>query len=290
MTTALGVDVDTDGNGVDPLTHRNIIMRHWNNTGIMGGLTVSGRSDLYYAVSAGVAVCSMGSADGYTEAYFAGGTTENAVSAGDGTYSRIDSIYLLANTGTPDNVVHCMVVQGTPSASPAAPTLPAGALPLQQMLVPAGASKTSSASVNGSQNYAIPYGGSLGQVGRSVDNSDYSSVWTDTAFHNMLLCTFSVPTDRMIHVDYQCSPYALGDGGSVISRIMIDEQTVKQAEIWCNNIADMKYLFYDGVVAAGSHTCRIMAAKKTGEQVKYVGSSASYIGRAVQVWDRGVSQ
>ena len=290
MTTALGVDVDTDGNGVDPLTHRQIIKRHWNNTGIIGGLTVSGRSDLYYAVSTGVAVCSMGDADGYVEAYWPGGVTENTVDAGDGTYARIDSVYLLANTGTPDNLVHCMVAQGTPSASPVAPSLPSGALRLQDMLVPAGASTTGAAALNGSQLYAIPYGGSLGQIGRSVDDSDYSSIWTDTAFHNMLLCTFSVPTDRMIHIDYQCSPYALGTGGSVISRIMIDEQTVKQAELFCNNIADMKYLFYDGAVSAGTHTCRIMAAKQTGEQVKYKGSGSSYIGRAVQVWDRGVSQ
>ena len=60
MTTALGVAPDPTGRGVDPPTHRRIIKAHWENTGIVCGLDVTGRSDLRYSVAAGVAVCSRG--------------------------------------------------------------------------------------------------------------------------------------------------------------------------------------------------------------------------------------
>jgi len=305
MTTALGVDVDTNGNGVDPLTHRQIIKRHWNNTGIIGGLTVSGRSDLYYAVSAGVAVCSMGSADGYTEAYFAGGKTENAVSAGDGTYARIDSVYLLANTGTPDNAVHCGVVQGTPAASPSAPTLPAGALLLQQMLVPAGASKTSSASANGSQNYAIPYGGSLGRLAYAKVTGDYT-IPEDKQWHSQVSATFRVPTDRLVTVEWKACTTVGTSGtsaddananmGSYYLQLLVDGNVINEINsaigVKADEITSFRYDYvsttsYDVNVTAGTHT---VLARVYGNKGHWTYPVTFKNGRQIKVMDRGVAQ
>jgi len=53
MTTALGVSVDENDNGVTPLTHRMIIGSFFQNKGGVEGLKVTGRSDLEYAVAAG---------------------------------------------------------------------------------------------------------------------------------------------------------------------------------------------------------------------------------------------
>ena len=288
MTTALGVDVDTNGNGVDPLTHRQIIKRHWNNTGIIGGLTVSGRSDLYYAVSAGVAVCSMGDADGYTEAYFAGGKTENAVSAGDGTYPRIDSIYLLANTGTPDNQVHCLVVQGTPSASPVAPVLPAGGLLVQQMLVPAGASATSAASDNGSRNFAIPYGSDLGRIGYAANTTTTEQAY-DSNWYTQVAATVRVPTDRL--VDVRWTARASGSGGSTESsyyiQLLIDGTVVSdgQDEISVPANYERKQFSFTPNLTPGEHTIAIQAKCNTGKP-RFTWRGI----RTVEVFDRGVAQ
>lgn len=312
MTTALGVDIDTNGNGVDPLTHRQIIKRHWNNTGIIGGLTVSGRSDLYYGVSPGVAVCSRGDADGYTEAYFPGGNTENAVSSGDGTYSRIDSIYLLANTGTPDNDVHCMVVQGTPAASPVAPTLPAGALLLQQMLMPAGASNTSSAARYGDVNYAIPYGAWLPRLGYQKATSPYvvpedvqngKMVW-----YQLLAAKFMIPTDRLVNISFETSSTvgAAGTGdelnqraGSFFVQIRVDGNVVNDTSIlneyvtgngWeleSSRYSTPQKVDIDVNVEAGSH---FVAVWVTGNNAPYTYPVTLNGKRMLKIEDRGVAQ
>ena len=288
MVTALGVDVDTNGNGLDPLTHRQIIRRHWNNTGIMGGLTVCGRSDLYYGVSAGVAVCSMGDADGYTEAYWPGGNTENAVSAGDGTYPRIDSVYLLANTGTPDNVVHCKVAQGTPAASPSAPTLPAGALLLQQMRVPAGASKTSSASVNGSQNYAIPYGVTLGVLAqdRNSGNEGYDPAYNGTPRNAV---EFTLSTDRIVEIRFQCRVTGGVDPSSSMHFSITDNGVALdpgfgQLEFSTQGAAEVKSYSNMFNLDAGVHRI-ILSVRAVGSRFNFYG-----FGSRVFIVDQGVTK
>lgn len=264
MTTALGVDVDTNGNGVDPLTHRQIIKRHWGNTGIVGGLTVSGRSDLYYAVSAGVAVCSMGAADGYTEAYFAGGNTENAVSAGDATYPRIDTVYILANTGSPDNLVHVEVAQGTPSASPVKPALPVGAQPLMSMLLAAGAQNTGAAiPVDASATYAIPYGASMGVLNRYV--------YTGAAPRNQTTLTtigakkIILPTDRNMHFWAKFSLSTSGSSGSeggLWGYFRVDGQAVTRWQAaYSNQRWDNLEFTWDEPVEQGTHTVDLQYAR-----------------------------
>lgn len=288
MVTALGVDVDADGNGVDPLTHRNILKSRWVNTGVVGGLVVSGRGDLYYAVSAGMAVCSMGDADGYTEAYWPGGVTENAVSAGDGTYARIDTVYLLANTGTPDNVVHCRVVQGTPSASPVAPVLPSGALVLMRMLMPAGGSSTGASSRRAGVGYAVPYGVSLGLLAqsRNTGNDDFSPSANGMPRHAV---DFTLSTDRLLEIRFQCRVtggsgsgssmyFSVGDNGDVL------DPGSGQLEFATSGVAELKSYSNMFAMAAGDHHV-VLSVRANGSGFRFYG-----FGSRMFVIDQGVAR
>ena len=135
MTVALGIAPDSSGTGVDPLTHRKLIMGHWNNVGIISNsrskadempLNVTGRSDLRYDVAAGAAVCSRGRADGYTEAYWAGGQSP-AIPTPDPNNGRCDYVWIRANDptqGGSSNQVEIGVTAGTPAANPGYPKWP----------------------------------------------------------------------------------------------------------------------------------------------------------------------
>lgn len=209
MSTALGVAPDSNGQGCDALTHRRVIASQWAGTGVVGGLAVSGRQDLRYGVSPGVAVCSMGETDGMSLAWWDGAGspyTEDTVDAGDSAYGRIDAVYIVSYTGQPDNKVHVKVQQGTPSASPVAPQVEAGGLVLGLMRMPAGATSTAAAVSCGPTDYAIPVGASLGRLGYvqslvsgSMDwsrGSDGSGLWQD----QLSLTTSYLPTDRLADV------------------------------------------------------------------------------------------
>jgi hypothetical protein len=228
MTTALGVAPDANGMGLDPLTHRLLIKQHWNNTGVVMGLTVSGRGDLRYQVSAGAAICSMSAADGYTEAYWNGGQTENTVAAGDSTYSRIDVVYMLSNTGTTDNTVHVMVVQGTPSASPVAPSLPAGAQPLAYRLMPANGSTTNSATPYGNIDYAIPYSASLDRIGYQENTGSQTQDWRpDLWWSQAALTTQYLPMDRSATVRFVYRASSADEAlSSFYARLKVDGQVM----------------------------------------------------------------
>lgn len=230
MVTALGVAPDQQGNGLDALTHRRIIAAHWNNTGIVSGLNVSGAAVLHYQAQAGLAVCSQGWADGAVEAYWPGGLTVEGVSAGDSAYGRVDTIYLMAHTGSPDNQVSLHVAQGQPSANPMPAGIPSGALCLQRMYMPAGATSTWSASPWGGIDYAIPYGASLGQIGYAQRTDSGGPDWVSAEQHQLSLQTSWLPTDRLVDVKwtYRASTTQAGVGSHVV-RLYVDDQLVSDA-------------------------------------------------------------
>lgn len=206
-TTALGVSPNTNGVGVTPLAHRRMLGAQWPNTGIITGLDVTGRSDLRYNVSAGVAVCSRGDSDGKTLAYFEGGQTP-ATRAGDPSNPRIDVVWVQAHNQVEyrdsDNFVTVGVTQGTPSANPVAPAVPAGCTVLRRMRVPASMTSTSSATANDSADYAIPYSASMGRLAyyerRYEGPANFSSTVVDYTDESV---TFDVPTDRLIELRYR---------------------------------------------------------------------------------------
>lgn len=294
MTTAYGIAPDSNGSGLDPLTHRRIIKAHWANTGVICGLDVSGGTDLRYNVAAGAAVCSRGEADGYAEAYWNGGKTA-AVKAGDPSNPRIDRIWVRANDisqGDSDNQVTVGVTQGTPSATPTAPALPSGCVRLMDMVMPAGATSTAQAAKSGTQDYAIPYGATLGLLSEKSDTQTVDQAWTDQ-WYDQLVTTVSLPTDRLVEVVYEAratTGYASDKWeafGSYYVKLVVDgadvtdgndEQPVHHA--WVRN-----RIVFTTKLAKGPHTIRVQAKANTGiTRFRWVGL------RRVQVWDRGVSQ
>jgi hypothetical protein len=287
MTTAFGVAQDASGAGTDPLTLRRIIRSLWTNTGIVSGLDASGSSGLTYTVGPGMAVCSMADSDGYVEAYWPGGGTENAVDAGDQTYPRIDTVYMIANTGSPDNLVHVMAAQGTPGATPAPPSLPVGALRLMDMLLPAGASSTQSASANGTKSYAIPYGASMGRIGYAHNDSTISQAY-DTKWYVQASASVTIPTDRSVDVRWTGRASRNGaTDSSYFIKVVVDGRDMSDGndEINIPDNWERKQFSYSLQLSAGTHVVQIQAKCNTNKP----GFTWRGI-RMVEVFDRGVSQ
>lgn len=316
MSTALGVAPDSSGQGCDALTHRMVIAAQWANTGVIQGLEVSGRQDLRYGASPGAAVCSMGEADGMSIAYWGGAgdpCTENAVDAGDATYPRIDAIYIISHTGSPDNRVHVRVQQGTPSASPAEPEVESGGQVIGYMQMPAGAMSTASAMAWGDVDYALPYGADLGMLGQTVDRR--VDLWGDgnvKIWYHEYPVPFYVPTDRWVELEYKGDVsywYHEPDGSA---RMPAVDEWLSWAVTFQMDGDDIPYSSFEtlagrGVwtqvygtklvkVAKGEHTARIrngVAGKKGGPgsgPFFHYGLSAnglSYPGRSLTVWDKG---
>lgn len=114
---------------------------------------VSGRSDMAYNVSAGGVVLTR-SAEGAEGAYLVGIHKDVVVatSSTDGINPRYDRVYVHqpdpALDGTAVDVRAVVAVaSGNPAASPTLPPIPAGALELARLLVPATATRTESIAV-----------------------------------------------------------------------------------------------------------------------------------------------
>lgn len=312
-TTALGIMQTSDGAGVDPLTHRRIIKARWSNPGIIGGLAVTGGSGLTYNVSAGNAVLSRSSSDGYTEAYWEGGATP-AVSTGDPSNPRIDTVWLKAydaQQGDPDNRVHVGVTQGTPSSSPVAPSAPSGCLAIARMRVPAGATSTASAQQTSERSYAIPYGATLGLLAsyRDTTNGVIDSVKQRRATRCAVQVT--LPTDRLLDLRFVASVSSSGVYGSddytnwyVSFLVDGSEVAYSGGEMLLSNLTcETRERTLTVEVSKGTHTIAVSTAWVSGTNAPNVragtysqqgGSAAGFQGTfpglKLEVWDRGVSQ
>lgn len=289
--TALGIAPDDKGAGVTPLTHRQVLKAHWTNTGVVTGLAVSGRSDLSYQVASGVAVCSRGPADGYTESYWPGGNTP-AVAAG-GAQPRIDVVWIRANDptqGDADNHVAVGVTQGSPSATPVKPAVPAGCTEIMARRMPANASSTGSSTVEGSRLYAIPYGASLGRLGYA-QNTMVGEQAYDTKWWVQCACSVTVPTDRLVEVVWTSRANSLSDTGwaSYYFKLQVDGVDVTDGmdEVFVNpRIAERKRLSFVLDLERGTHTVTAYAKCNTAgaQHFRWFGL------RDITVWDRGVAQ
>ena len=309
MTTALGVAPDSSGNGVDPLTHRKVIQYHWENTGVVGGLAVSGRADLKYSVGSGMAVCSRGSSDGYTEAYYGGGTTA-AVSSGDPSNPRVDRIWIKAQDptqGDSGNQVVVGVTQGTPAASPVAPSTPAGCVRLLDMRLPAGATSTQSATVLGTYDYAVPYGVSVGVLADANVSQSYQIPKSDRSNPNWqrrVSVKFTAPTDRMVNIRWKATSCCGGNDstyiGSYFVQVRLDGTVVSASsnggsswipgnfdEISASRFAETKCVDYDVAVTKGAHTVEAYVLGNPNDDTTAVGLGSV---QRVTVTDRGVSR
>lgn len=308
MTTALGVQPDSNGSGVTPEVHRMIIAAQWPNKGVIDGLGVSGRSDLRYNVAAGVAVCSKGAADGNTLAYWPGGQTE-AVHAGDASNPRIDLVWITAHNpkaGDADNQVVVGVTQGTPAANPVAPKLPAGCTLLRSMRVPANTTATSSATATDSVNYAVPYSASLGKIAYQLATGTHS-IYEDYAWHQEVAVSFTLPSKRHITIKQKvravCTAgQSSGNNtifGSWYSQMRVDgnvindlQNTVNSSgkneycEEWtASRYCETKQVEYDLDLGAGRHTASMWSYGNN----KWLTYPVTMYWRAIEVIDNGAA-
>lgn len=299
-TTALGIMQDSSGAGVDPLTHRRIIQSRWLNTGVITGLTVTG-TGLAYNVSAGCAVLSRADSDGYVEAYWEGGTTDT-VDANTSSSPRVDLVWMRAmdiQQGDDDNRVHIGVTQGTPAASPTAPTCPSYCTPIMEMLVPANSSTLNSASQNASTTYAIPYGASLGVLARIQEAVDGEV--SNTLTTPFLQTQVYLPTDRNLTVTaFLCvsTPEKDGSTGIATCRYIVDGERYTTRKVAYNGYWVTYEPSTDVQLDAGYHTIGITMFKETGTDfvVHYGGSTSdidagdNYVGRVLRINDNGPAQ
>lgn len=312
-TTALGIMQDSSGAGVDPLTHRRIIKARWSNPGIISGLEVTGGSGLTYNVSAGNAVLSRSSSDGYTEAYWEGGSTP-AVSTGDPSNPRIDTVWLKADDvqqGDGDNRVKVGVTQGTPSSSPVAPSAPSGCTAIAEMRMPAGATSTSSAQQTSEREYAIPYGANLGLLASYRDTTNGVIDSTKQKRSTRCAVKVTVPTDRLIDLRFVASVASSGTYGSdqytnwYVS-FLLDGSEIQYSggEMLLSNLTcETRERTFTVPVDKGTHTIAVSTAWVSGTNAPSVragtyseagGSAAgfqgTFPGMKLEVWDRGVSK
>ena len=312
-TTALGIMQDSEGAGVDPLTHRRIIKARWTNPGIITGIGVSGTSGLTYQVGAGNAVLCRAESDGYTEAYWEGGQTP-AVAVGDPSNPRIDTVWLRANDlqqGDPDNRVQVGVTQGTPAASPVAPDAPDGCLAIAAMLVSAAATSTAKATQTTQREFAIPYGATLGLLGSYHDTTNGS--FDTTRMSKSLRCAVqvTVPTDRLLELRFTASvasggEYGTDDYTNWYHAFALDGTEVPYSggEVYLNNTTCETYTWTHVVEAtAGVHSVAAVTAWVSGTDAPIrragtyesqgSGSAAKFAGTfpglLLEVWDRGVA-
>jgi hypothetical protein len=251
-----------------------------------------------------VAVTSRSTADGCAEAYWQGGTTA-AVGAGDPSNPRIDVVYLKANDpsqGDADNQVVAGVVQGTPSASPVRPSVPAGSVAVAVMRMPATATATSSATAMVQPDYAIPFGGSLGLLLDKTYTGGYQIIQAG-APRVIVAGTVTVPTRRLVDVGMSVtwcpSGLAAGATGSGYVDWTLDGvviRTFRKMFPWfqggnaftCDYFEDTAY-----EVEPGTHTVQLRLWGSTSEpagNVGYTGAGgAGWPGVRLTVKDGGVA-
>lgn len=268
---------------------RKMLAYKWASTGIVGGLAVTGRSNLAYNVAAGMAICSKGASDGYTEAYYPGGQTP-AVEANSGSNPRLDAVWVTSHDvtqGDEDNLVTIGVTQGTPAASPAAPQIPSYATLLALMLVPAGATKTSSATVSAKGASAIPYGSSLGVLVDKTDTANQAVL--PASEYNYAAGTFTLPTRRLVDIKQTFTLLCGSAQSSAYGRVLIDGEQVWQGEIHVfPSFATSQYFECSTELEAGTHTIQAKLRRGVnGDTVKRYWSSGGWAGQHLQVVDAG---
>lgn len=291
MSVAFGVqNVGDVGTTASELRH--IIEAKWGSTGIVAGLAVTG-SGLAYQVAAGMAICAKGSGDGMTEAWWPGGATAD-VSANSSSNPRIDAVWVTshdASMGDADNLVAVGVTQGTPAASPAVPTIPTYATLVAAMLVPAGATSTSSASTNRRGAQAVPYGSSLGILVNAVDTTNTSTA-IPSGYQTYASGSFTLPTARYVDIKRVFTLASLtSNDASVYTRVLIDGSQVSQGEVRCYGspaLATSQYMENTIRLEAGTHTVQAQMQAGVNTARKFW-SSGGWAGQTLQVVDAGIA-
>lgn len=294
---AFGVRQTADGIGTTDADIRHMLAKKWLDKGVVGGLQVSGGSTMAYNVSAGMAICSRGASDGFTEAYWSGGATPT-VEANASSNPRIDVVWITAHDmsqGDTDNLVTVGVTRGTAAASPSAPTIPTYATEVARMLLPGGSATTRNATVNASGPFAIPYGASLGILADIVDKTSEVVSAENSSWKTRASATVALSSDRMLEVSYArtATTHDFGETGSIVVDIVVDGVSLAMSEIAFSGAWETKEFREIIKVDAGTHTIAVRDGWHEGAAVDFIASKPGYatanVGMRVLVVDRGVA-
>lgn len=293
-TTAFPIRQTGDGVGTTDTALRQIVAALYPNKGIISGLKVTGTNSLAYNVSTGVAICSKGISDGNTLAYSEGGNL--TVAANDANNPRIDTIWITshdATQGDSDNLVTLGVTQGTAEAIPTEPRIPTYATKIVSMLMPAGAATTASATQNGTADYAIPYGASLGVLYSYQDTTDGNQNAYDWKIQNA--ATITLPTDRILQFRYsRCTSTAKGET-SMYTSFIVDGNTVASSELVIDHFWATRRFEAYALVPAGTHSIAVRDKLRAPARFNYRYSNGgdvnlNFTGMQFQIIDAGVAK
>lgn len=257
---AFGVRQTSDGVGTTDVDIRQMLARKWLNKGVVGGLQVTGGSTMAYNVSAGMAICSRGASDGFTEAYWSGGVTPT-VEANSSANPRIDVVWITAHDksqGDANNFVTIGVTKGTAAATPSAPAIPTYATEVSRMMLPGGSTTTRNAAPTASRSFSIPYGASLGVLA----DKTYKATKTVNVgeYFDYASATVTLPTDRLLSIKLTVNvrasnPVTYSWLGSGYVEWLLDGQVMRDYRLTCVPDTPVSLCFEDMVEAqAGIHT------------------------------------
>ncbi|WP_298578711.1 hypothetical protein [uncultured Olegusella sp.] len=289
-TTAFPIRQTWDGVGTTDTALRQIVAALYPNKGIISGLKVIGTNSLAYNVLAGVAVCSKGTSDGNTLAYSEGGSL--TVAANDTDNPRIDTLWITshdATQGDSDNLVTLGVTQGTAEAIPTEPQIPTYATKIVSMLMPAGAVTTASATQNGTADYAIPYGASLGVLHSYQDTTNGNQKPYNWKLQNA--ATISLPTDRILHLRYSRSVSARKETSEYVA-FLVDGEIVASGELTIGQFWAVRMFDAYVTVPAGTHSIAVKDKLRGDAQFNYRVAAnengMNFLGMQFQIIDAGV--
>lgn len=292
MSVAFGVR-QANGVGTSDTDIRHMLRYKWANTGVVGGLAVKGTSRLAYHVAEGMAICSKGDGDGYTEAYFPGGDTPE-VKANEGGNPRIDVVWITAHDasqGDSDNLVTLGVTQGTPSASPVEPDIPTYAVRLGAFRMGAGAATTSGAVATSGVDYAIMSGASLGILMDKTNNENGRTFGSTVEWKNVVSGTINLPTDRLLSIGITLTTGNEDGGysGSNYCHLYIDGSLYRAFEYPIQAGRATSYFYVENLtLGAGRHTVSINLVSATCRWRTYAGGT--WAGQRVCITDLGLAK
>lgn len=292
MSVAFGVR-QANGVGTSDTDIRRMLRYKWANTGVVGGLAVKGTSRLVYHVAEGMAICSKGDGDGYTEAYFPGGDTPE-VKSNEGGNPRIDVVWITAHDasqGDSDNLVTLGVTQGTPSASPVEPDIPTYAVRLGAFRMGAGAATTSGAVATSGVDYAIMSGASLGILMDKTNNENGRTFGSTVEWKNVVSGTINLPTDRLLSIGITLTTGNEDGGysGSNYCHLYIDGSLYRAFEYPIQAGRATSYFYVENLtLGAGRHTVSINLVSATCRWRTYAGGT--WAGQRVCVTDLGLAK
>lgn len=306
-TTAFPVRQTSAGVGCTDIALRKIFQALYPDKGIISGLKVTGQNALSYKVASGVAVCSKGSSDGNTLAYYQGGTI--ATTANTASNPRIDVIWITSHDitqGDSDNLVTIGCTQGTAAASPTEPSIPTYATKIAARKMPANATTTASATAYGSASQSIPYGGAEGLLsnGTITFTGEWGTAGKEQGLNNF---AFSIPTKRIIQIGITMTAgavggtYADGDGsvycyvrdnGAGEASASSPKGTIldaRELRLRAKGNAVSQYYMFTCELAAGKHNIILSYRPNACTKMYFYYGNNAYAGQRIDVVDLGVA-